>query len=397
MLKDKLHQAVILAGGRGSRLSPLTNTMPKPMIRFHGKPFLEYLIEMLRDQGFKKILLLLGYLPEPIKEYFGNGNKWGVSIEYSISPVEYETGLRLKVARHQIDSVFLLMYCDNYWPMNVDSMWRQFTNSSALAQVTVYNNKDKYTKDNIQIGTDGYVTIYDKSRTETNLQGVDIGFIILKDSVVDLLPDENISFEKYIYPELVKKRQLGSFITNHRYYSVGSHERLSMTNDFLARTPTIFLDRDGVLNKKMPRAQYVCSWKDWIWLTGAKEALALLKEAEYRVILITNQPGIARGFMTEQDLSTIHQKMEEEVRLAGGDIFKVYHCPHGWDEGCECRKPKPGMLFQAQKDFHIDLTLTYFIGDDERDTKAGIAAGCKTLSVSDDISLLKLVQNILGK
>jgi D-glycero-D-manno-heptose 1,7-bisphosphate phosphatase len=397
MLKDKLQQAVILAGGQGSRLRPLTDTMPKPMIRFHGKPFLEYLIEMLREQGFKRILLLLGYLPEPIQEYFGDGNKWGLSIEYSISLVEYETGLRLKVARHQIDPVFLLMYCDNYWPMNLDSMWNQFTNSGALAQITVYRNTDKYTKDNVQVGVDGYVNIYDKSRTESNLQGVDIGFIILKDNVVDLLPDENISFEKNIYPELVKKRQLGAYVTNHRYYSVGSHERLPMTSDFLARTPTIFLDRDGILNKKMPRAQYVCSWKDWIWLPGAKEALALLNESGYRVILITNQPGIARGFMTEADLSDIHQKMKEEVRAEGGEIFAIYHCPHGWDEGCDCRKPRPGMLFNAQRDHHIDLSRAFFIGDDERDTEAGIAAGCKTLSVSEEMPLLKIVKNILEK
>jgi len=397
MMDTKITQAVILAGGRGTRLAPITDAIPKPMIKFHGKPFLEYLIEMLRDQGFKRILLLLGYLPETIQEYFGDGNKWGLSIEYSISPVEYETGLRLKIARYQIDPVFLLMYCDNYWPMNFDSMWNQFTSSGAMAQITVYRNTDKYTKDNIQVGADSYVTIYDKSRTEQNLQGVDIGFIILKNDVVDLLPDENISFEKFIYPKLVKERQLSAFVTNHRYYSVGSHERLPMTNDFLARTPTIFLDRDGVLNKKMPRAQYVCSWKDWSWLPGAKEALTLFKEAVYRVILITNQPGIARGFMTEEDLSAIHQRMIEEVRSAGGEIFAIYHCPHGWDDGCECRKPRPGMLFKAQRDHHIDLSRTYFIGDDERDTEAGIAAGCKTLSVSEDTPLLKIVQNILGK
>lgn len=390
-------QAVILAGGRGSRLRPLTDTIPKPMIMFHGKPFLEYLIEMLRDQGFKNILLLLGYLPEIIQEYFGDGSKWGLSIQYSISPVECETGLRLKFARHQIDPVFLLMYCDNYLPMYFDGMWKKFTNSSSLAQITVYRNKDKYTKDNIQLDDDDYVTIYDKNRTAPNLQGVDIGFIILMSNVIEMLPDENISFEKFIYPTLVKERKLSAFVTDHRYYSVGSHERLQMTNDFISRIPTIFLDRDGVLNKKMPRAQYVCSWKDWVWLPGAKEALALLKEAGYRVILITNQPGIARGFMSEEDLSGIHQRMKEDARAAGGDIFAIYRCQHGWDEGCECRKPRPGMLFSAQRDYQIDLSRTYFIGDDERDIEAGLSAGCKTISVSEDMPLLNIVKNIISE
>ena len=385
-------QAVILAGGMGTRLRPLTDHKPKPMIEFHGKPFLEYLIEMLAEQGFTRIVLLLGYLPQTIVDYFGDGSKWGVEIEYSITDVENDTGRRIKLAEGLIDPVFLLMYCDNYWPMRIDRMWQQFACANVPALVTVYLNKDNYTKSNLRVDEEGYVEIYDKTRTTDNLVGVDIGFVILSKAVLDLLPDGNVSFEKTVYPALIKNRQLKSYLTEHRYYSVGSHERLHLTDKFLSNRLAIILDRDGVLNKKAPRAQYVCSWDDWEWIDGAKEAVSLLKKAGYRIIIVTNQAGISRGFMTESDMHNIHEQMRREFSQVDVDIDGIYYCPHGWEEGCECRKPKPGMLFDAQRDFHLDLTKTYFIGDDERDREAGNAAGCKTLLVSSQMSLLKVVK-----
>ncbi len=392
------NQAVILAGGKGTRLLPLTTDKPKPMIEFHGKPFLEYLIEMLREQGFKRFLLLLGYLAEVIQDYFGDGSKWGIEIEYSVTDVDNKTGLRIKHAEDIIDPVFLLMYCDNYWPMQIESMWQQFISTDAPALVTVYTNKDHYTKDNLRVDENGYVEIYDKSRTAPNLQGVDIGFFILDKKVLALLPErENVSFEKTVYPKLIKNRQLKAYLTEHRYYSVGSHDRLHLTNEFLLRIPTIILDRDGVFNKKPPKAQYVCSWDDWQWLPGAKEALCLLKNAGYRIAVVTNQAGIARGLMTESDLAIIHENMQTELLQCGASVDRIYYCPHHWNDNCACRKPKPGMLFQAQHDFNLDLSTTFFIGDDASDEQAGHAAGCKTLMVNPESSFLKIVkEGILG-
>ena len=388
-------QAVILAGGRGTRLAPLTDTKPKPMIRFHGRPFLEYLIEMARDQGFERFLLLLGYLPEVIQDYFGDGSEWGVSIEYSVSPVEDDTGRRIKLAEPRIDPVFLLTYCDNYWPMPFDTMWQRFASTSPQALVTVYRNSDGYTRDNLKVDAEGCITKYDKSRTAPGLSGVDIGFFILKHPVIDMLPDENVSFEKVVLPKLVEQRQLVAHVTEHRYYSVGTHERLPLTEEFLARRPTILLDRDGVLNKRMSRAQYVRSWAEWEWLPGAKEALRMYKESGYRAIIISNQPGIARGALTKDDLDDIHRRMTTEAQEAGGEITAVCYCPHDWDEGCECRKPRPGLLFQAQRDFSLDLTRTYFIGDDERDGQAADAAGCPWMLVSEGKPLLAVTRKLL--
>lgn len=389
-------QAVILAGGRGTRLRPLTDTRPKAMIEIGGKPFLEYLIEMVRAQGFDRVVLLLGYLPEVIQDYFGDGRRWGVQIEYSVTAVENETGRRIKLAEPFLDPCFLLMYCDNYWPMQMEKMWERFAAANVPAMITVYNNKDDYTKDSLRVDDEGYVVVYDKTRTSSHLQGVEISYAIMSKSILDLVPEGNVVFETAVYPKLAEERRLLAYVTDHRYYSVGSHARLPLTETFLKRDSTVILDRDGVLNKKPPRAQYVRLWSEFEWLRGAKEALRLLNQAGYRVILVSNQAGIARGAMTEADLTDIHERMKKDVLQASGCIEAIYYCPHNWDDGCECRKPKPGMLFQAQRDFSLDLSRTYFIGDDERDAQAADAAGCPAILINGERSLLDITRQMLA-
>jgi len=393
---SKPRQAVILAGGRGLRLKPLTDTMPKPMLPFHGRPFLEYLIEHLKEQGFEKALLLLGYLPEGIMDHFGDGSSFGLHMEYSVTGAEDDTGKRLRLAAPKMDPYFLLMYSDNYWPMRINSMWDQFMKSGTDMQFTVYSNKDSYSRDNVRI-RGGLVELYDGSRTNDNLQGVEIGFALTKKSILGHLPDTNVNFEKVVYPILAQKKRLSAYVTDHRYYSVGSHERLDLTRSFLARRPAVILDRDGVLNKKAPKAEYVRNSDEFEWLPGAMEALRLLKDAGYIVTVVTNQAGIARGMMTELDLSRIHQMMQDAVAKNGRTIDAVYYCPHGWDDGCECRKPRPGMLFQAQKEFNLDLSRVYFVGDDARDRETADRAGAKFLMVDDNNSLLHLVKERILK
>jgi D-glycero-D-manno-heptose 1,7-bisphosphate phosphatase len=391
LIISKPRQAVILAGGRGSRLRPLTDTMPKPMVPFHGKPFLQYLIEHLKEQGFERVLLLLGYLPQVIIDHFGDGSSFGLHVEYSVTNVEDETGRRLRLAGDKMDPCFLLMYSDNYWPMRIDSMWDQFTKSNTDMQITVYSNKDGYSRSNVRI-ENGLVELYDGARVHDNLQGVEIGFAFMKKSVLDLLPDGNVNFEKVVYPMLSEKRQLSAYVTDHRYYSVGSHERLELTDSFLKRRPAILLDRDGVLNKKATKAEYVRNCDEFRWLPGAMEAIRLLKDAGYIIAIVTNQAGIARGMMTELDLSSIHAMMKDDLAKNGATVDAIYYCPHGWDDNCECRKPKPGMLFLAQKEFHLDLSRVYFVGDDVRDEETALRAGSEFLMVDDNNSLLNLVK-----
>jgi histidinol-phosphate phosphatase family protein len=388
-------QAVILAGGRGTRLRPITDARPKPMVEFHGKPFLEYIVEMLRDQGFERILMLLGYLPEAIQGHFEDGDRWGVDIEYSVTGPDDLTAHRVKVAADLLDPCFLLLYCDNYWPMRFDDMWKRFAEANVPAMVTVYTNRDGYSRDSVRVDESGFVEVFDRSRTSPGLSGVEISYAILERSVLGLLPAEDALFEEAVYPPLVDRGELLAYVTDHRYYSVGSVERLPRTERFLARRPAVILDRDGVLNERPPRAQYVRRPEEFHWLPGAQAALRLFQEAGYLVIVVSNQAGIARGAMTGADLARIHDRMRAEAAAAGGSIDAIYHCPHDWDQDCECRKPKPGMLFSAQRDFELDLTRTPFIGDDERDAEAAAAAGCPALLVSERATLLDIARGLV--
>ena len=388
-------QAVILAGGQGTRLRPLTEKMPKPMVQIGGKPFLEYQIEQLRDQGFERVLLLLGYLPEVVCDYFGDGRRWGVSIEYSITAVDDDTGRRIKLAEALLEPCFLLLYCDNYWPMNFAAMWRRFVEQRVAAMITVYRNRDGYTRNSVRVEDDGLVSIYDKSGTEPRLNGVEISYAILSKSITGLLNGENQLFETTVYPELTRRRQLAGFTTDHRYYSVGALHRLPLTEEFFRRKKTVILDRDGVLNEKPARAHYVRDWNEFVWLPGALDALRLLHQNDYRIIIVSNQAGVARGAMSASALSELHVKMNQAAEAAGSAIAAIYTCPHDWDEGCDCRKPAPGMFFAAQRDFHLDLTRCYFFGDDDRDAEAARRAGCRFIQVTDSRPLINCVRQLL--
>lgn len=391
----EVKQAVILAGGMGTRMKPFTDTNPKPMYPIEGRPFIEYLVKQVKGFGIDKIVMLLGYLPEKIMDYLGDGSAYGVEIVYDITPVEFDTGARILHAKDLIEESFLLMYCDNYCPIQFEKLLNDFNKNNALIQVSVYSNKDLYTKSNMKIAANGLVEVYDKKRIAENLQGVDIGYAIIDKKALELMPPINDNFEKYVYPQLVEQKAMYATITEHRYYSVGSFERIELTKQFFIPKKYIFLDRDGTLNVRPPRACYIERPEDFVWLDGAKEAVKMLKDAGYFIILISNQPGLARGNLTEETLYEIHKKMQKELEDVGAGIDKIYYCPHNWDDGCECRKPKPGMFYMAQKEYSINLSKCYMIGDDERDIEAGEAAGCKGLLVDENISLLDWVKKIL--
>ena len=233
---DRPRQAVILAGGRGERLRPITDTRPKAMIEFHGKPFLQYLVEMIRDQGFERILLLLGYLPNAIIDHFGDGRRYNIDVSYSVTEPDDLTARRVQHAAALLDDVFLLLYCDNYWPMPFEDMWRQYEASGCPVQITVYANRDGQSRSNVRVADDGTVEVFDRSRLTEGLQGVEIGYAIVdKAAVLELLPQCQSLFEDAVYPPLVELRALHAFVTEDRYYSVGDLDRLAATGAFLER------------------------------------------------------------------------------------------------------------------------------------------------------------------
>lgn len=231
-----IKQAVILAGGEGIRLRPLSYEVPKPMVLVNNRPFLEYLIEMLKKNGISEVVLLLGYLPEKITQYFGDGSNSGINIKYSTGKVSDKTGTRIKNAEHLLDEVFLLMYCDNYWPLSLKRLLEFYAKHKTLASVTVYTNKDgkgEYGSENNIYVDDGYVLKYDRSRKDKNLNGVDIGFFIVSKKVLELMPNHDFSFEEEILPLLVNKRQLSGYQTEHRYYYISTLESLKLAEEFL--------------------------------------------------------------------------------------------------------------------------------------------------------------------
>lgn len=391
----RISQAVILAGGQGVRLRPLSLVTPKPMIPIHGKPFLEYIIELLKKNGIKEIVILTGYLHGKIEDYFKDGQKFGLKIKYSFSPVEDETGTRIRKAKELLGDTFLLLYADNYWPLNLEELTKFYYDHKALALVTVYSNADNYTKNNVRVNEKGFVEIYDKKRLSPNLNGVDIGFYILNKKVLNLLPEENVSFETTVLPKLIGQKQLAGFLTYHKYYGLSNLERIPVIEKFFTAKKVVFLDRDGVINKKAPKADYIKNWGEFVFLPKAKEALKLLHKKGYSIILVTNQPGIARGMMNEKALEEIHQNMQNELKKMRIEIDDIFICQHGWDDGCFCRKPKPGMFFQAAAKHNINLFESYCICDSERDALAARAAGVKPFLVTEKQDLYTVVKKYL--
>jgi D-glycero-D-manno-heptose 1,7-bisphosphate phosphatase len=157
----------------------------------------------------------------------------------------------------------------------------------------------------------------------------------------------------------------------------------------------IFIDRDGVINKKMPEGDYVKTWSEFEFLPGAIEALKMLYEAGYSIFVITNQRGIARGIMRKEDLDDIHNRMAIELEKYGVKLVGIYYCPHNDEDNCDCRKPKPGLLLRAAKEHNFDLKDSIFIGDSIKDIQAGINAGCRTILVDSKKGLIEAIPKLI--
>jgi D-glycero-D-manno-heptose 1,7-bisphosphate phosphatase len=366
------------------------------MIPIHGKPFLEYIIELLKTNGIKEIVILTGYLGDQIERYFQDGKNYGAKITYSNAGVEAGTGLRLKKAQHLLNDKFLLLYGDNYWPLKLPELNKFYKSTNTEALVTVYSNRDGYTTSNMYVDENNLVTSYKKSDAHSHeYNGVDIGFFILKKHHIDLLPTTDSSFEEIIIPKLIRKKQLAGFLTHHRYYGLSNTTRIPNIEKYFKPKKVIFLDRDGVVNKKAPEAEYIKSWEEFELLPYALKSLQPLTKRKYQIYIVTNQAGIARGIMTRKEVDEIHNKLQKLLKKNKVKIHGIYMCPHGWDEGCFCRKPKPGMFFQAASEHALNLFDSICIGDDRRDMMAAKTAGVKGYQVTTGTSFYDIVRSII--
>lgn len=229
-------QAVILAGGLGTRLWPITKDVPKPMVPVRGVPYLEHQLRYLARQGVRSIVLLTGYLGEQVEAYFGDGSGLGMSIRYSREPQPLGTGGALKLAAELLAPSFLLIYGDSFLPMDYGAAMTRLELPGAVGLVVVYDNRlaDTSVRNNIAIDGGGLVTRYEKDAADKKgLDFVEAGVLAFRREVTSLIGNGAVSLEKEIFPELIRLRQLVAYVTSQRFYDIGTPERLAAFERYL--------------------------------------------------------------------------------------------------------------------------------------------------------------------
>ncbi len=220
-------QVVILAGGLGTRLGPLTKVAPKPMMDVYGRPFLEHLILRLKARGFDDFILLVGHLGEQIIQYFADGSELGVRIRYSVEKTLLGTGGALKQAEAMLDERFMVVYGDSYLPLDYAKPMALFETSGTQGLITVYDNiRPKIAKNNVVLGTDGLVKLYDKKTERSSMNGVEAGVLFLRRQTVAGLEPGRFSLEQTLFPKLIKGGDLMGYVTSARFWDIGTLEGL---------------------------------------------------------------------------------------------------------------------------------------------------------------------------
>ncbi len=422
-------KVVIMAGGKGTRISSVANDIPKPMIQIEGKPVLEREIECLRKQGFTDIIITISHLGKVITDYFGDGSKFGVAIDYYYEKEPLGNAGALFKIKDKLTSDFLLLNADAMFDIDFNRFVEYHKKNGGLVTLFTHPNSHPYDSGLIIANEYGQVEKWlskEESRPEYYKNRVNAGLHVINPKILR----QNITTEKvdldrqllkplagtgkmYCYdsPEYVK--DMG---TPDRYYSVCNDYRNGVVTEknLHSKQKAVFIDRDGTINR------YVGFLKDideFELIDGVAEAIKKINESGYLAIVITNQPVIARGEVSITELNMIHNKMETLLGNKGAYIDAIYYCPHHPDKGfegerieykieCDCRKPKPGMLLRAAKDYNIDLEKSWMIGDGINDVKAGKTAGCRTALIDDDNnplnndlivkSLLEFVDNYIA-
>ena len=229
-------QAVILAGGLGTRLGDITRRVPKPMVPVAGVPYLEHQLRLLREQAATDVLLLTGYLGEQVEAYFGDGRRLGLSLRYARESTPQGTGGALRDARPLLADAFLVIYGDSYLPIQYRAVFDQLTQTGADAVAVVYDNRaDTTVPNNIALDPGGFVRRYDKdARGDADLRYVEAGVLALRRTALADLPAAGpASLEKELFPRLIGRRLMRGFVTAQRFYDIGTPDRLRQLEAFL--------------------------------------------------------------------------------------------------------------------------------------------------------------------
>jgi NDP-sugar pyrophosphorylase family protein len=230
-------QAVILAGGLGTRLWPLTKEIPKPMVRVAGRPYLEHQLRLLARQSIADVVLLIGYLGSQIEEHVGDGAHLGLHVRYSREPRPLGTGGALREARHLLADLFVIIYGDSYLPIHYAQVADRLTASQATGVMVVYRDPAGETSvsKNVALDESGLVSRYDKTAVgDPQLQYVEAGVLAFRRTVLDLIPPyDPVSLEQQVFPLLIERHQLIGMPTSQRFYDIGTPERLKTIEEFL--------------------------------------------------------------------------------------------------------------------------------------------------------------------
>ncbi|MCI8643992.1 MAG: D-glycero-beta-D-manno-heptose 1,7-bisphosphate 7-phosphatase [Lachnospiraceae bacterium] len=408
-------KTVIMAGGKGTRIQSVVSDIPKPMIKIGKIPVLEYEIKNLVKQGFTDIIITVSHLGHIIKEYFGDGSFWGANITYYEEEYPLGNGGALFFLRRQLDSDFLLLNADVVFDVDFHRFVKFHKEKGGLVTLFTHPNSHPYDSGLIIADENGRVKKWlakEEERPQYYKNLVNAGLHIINPAVLDMVDagniygrkreviSEKIDLDRQILKPLVQTGQVFSYNSPEYVKDMGTPDRLQVVEkDFLTgrikaknlrnKQRAIFLDRDGTINIYKG---FLRNINDFELIQGIGDAIQRINEQGYLAIVVTNQPVIARGELSKEELEEIHNRMETELGREGAYLDGIYVCPHHPDKGyegevvglkidCACRKPKPGMLLCAEKDFNINLEESWMVGDRESDIKAGRAAGCKTALV----------------
>jgi D-glycero-D-manno-heptose 1,7-bisphosphate phosphatase len=416
-----------MAGGRGTRIAELFPDIPKPLIPVDGMPILEREIRSLARQGFTDMIITVGYLADKIIEYFGDGSKFGVKIDYFVEKTPLGNAGALFRLRDKIGGEpFLLLNADAAFDVDFKRMVAFHKQHGGLVTLFTHPNSHPYDSGLIIADKNGKVEQWlskEDERPQWYDNRVNAGLHVIDPKVLDELADKielekKVDLDRQLLKPLCGTGEMYCYDSPEYVKDMGTPDRFHQVEaDFKAgivegknldhKQKAIFLDRDGTINKYVG---FLRNIDDFELIEGAAEAIKKINESGYLAIVVTNQPVIARGEVSWDELNEIHRKMATLLGRYGAYIDGIYICPHHPDKGfqgerpeykivCDCRKPKPGLFLRAAEVFNIDLSQSYMIGDDDRDVEAGNNAGVKrSIKVVQNKknSLLDTINQILG-
>lgn len=421
-------KVVIMAGGKGTRIASIASDIPKPMIKIGDKPILEHEIECLKKQGLTDIIITVSHLGNIIMEYFGDGSKispatgkeFGVNIEYFVEETPLGNAGALFKIKNKLKSDFLLLNADSLFNVDFNRFIKFHKENKALVTLFTHPNSHPYDSGLIITDENNIVLEWLNKEDERPVwynNRVNAGLHIISPQILEKNIDkEKIDLDRDLLKPLAGTGKMYAYNSPEYVKDMGTPERYySVCNDLLSgkvfnknlinKQKAIFLDRDGTVNEYVGFLRNIDEFK---LIENTAEAIKKINSSEYLAIIVTNQPVIARGEVTYEELKQIHKKMETLLGKEGAYLDGIYYCPHHPKSGfegeikelkieCECRKPKPGMLLKAAKDFNIDLEKSWIIGDSENDILAGKNAKCNTAYINVKDINENIDYNICGR